>query len=82
MSASCIPVVVNRGGQKEIVSHGESGYLWETQEELVGITASLIASPEQVRTMQPRARERSRLFDRSHFSDALRSFTRGLGLTA
>jgi glycosyltransferase involved in cell wall biosynthesis len=82
MSASCIPVVVNRGGQKEIVSHGESGYLWETQEDLVGITASLIASPEQVRTMQPRARERSRLFDRSHFSDALRSFTRGLGLTA
>ena len=82
MSASCVPVVINKGGQKEIVSHGESGYLWESQEELVDLTASLIASPERMRALQPRARERSRLFDRTHFSDALRSFIRGLGLTA
>ena len=82
MSASCIPVVIRKGGQKEIVSHGESGYLWESQEELIDITASLIASPERIRAVQPRARERSRTFDRSHFSAALRSFIRGLGLTA
>ncbi|MBP1678459.1 MAG: hypothetical protein H6Q29_370 [Bacteroidetes bacterium] len=82
MSASCVPVVVRKGGQKEIVSHGESGYLWETQQELVEYTASLIASPERLRALQPRARERSRIFDRSHFSDALRSFIRGIGLIA
>jgi len=82
MSASCVPIVVRKGGQKEIVSHGESGYLWESQEELVEHTASLIASPERMRALQPRARERSRTFDRSHFTDALRSFIRGLGLIA
>ena len=82
MSASCIPVVIRKGGQKEIVSHGESGYLWESQEELIDYTASLIAFPERIQALQPRARERSRTFDRSHFSDALRSFIRGLGLTA
>jgi glycosyltransferase involved in cell wall biosynthesis len=82
MSASCIPVVISKGGQKEIVSHGESGYLWESLEELVDTTASLIASPERMQVLRPRARERSAVFDRAHFADALRSFIRGLGLTA
>jgi glycosyltransferase involved in cell wall biosynthesis len=82
MSASCIPVVVRKGGQKEIVSHGESGYLWETKEELVAYTAALIASPERMRELQPRARARSRVFDRSHFSHAVRSFIRDIGLIA
>lgn len=82
MSASCVPVVIGKGGQKEIVSHGESGYLWTSPDELVEHTASLIASPERMRALQPRARERSRSFDRTHFSDALRSFIREIGLSA
>jgi glycosyltransferase involved in cell wall biosynthesis len=82
MSAACVPVVVRKGGQKEIVSHAESGYLWESPEELIEHTAALIASPERLRAVQPRARERSLAYDRSHFSDSLRTFIRGLGLIA
>lgn len=35
MSAGCVPVVINGGGQPEIVSHGENGFLWNTEEELI-----------------------------------------------
>lgn len=41
MSAGCVPVVVNLGGQKEIVSR-ESGFLWDTLDQLKEYTQLLI----------------------------------------
>jgi glycosyltransferase involved in cell wall biosynthesis len=71
MSAGCIPVVINKGGQKEIVSHGKSGYLWNTLDELLEHTASLISDHGRRNAMQQHARERSQDFDRQHFSSRL-----------
>jgi glycosyltransferase involved in cell wall biosynthesis len=68
MSAGCIPVVINRGGQKEIVSHGKSGYLWNTVEELVATTADLIMHPERHGGLREEARNRFHDFDRSRFA--------------
>ncbi len=68
MSAECVPLVVDRGGQKEIVSQGESGYLWDTPEQLVERTIELMADPALLRRMQQRARSRFREFDRDHFT--------------
>ncbi|MBI5472076.1 MAG: glycosyltransferase family 4 protein [Ignavibacteriae bacterium] len=73
MSASAIPVVINRGGQKEIVSHGESGYLWESIDELVEHSLILIADHELMTTLQPNVRERFKDFNREHFSQNLLS---------
>ena len=73
MTAGCAPVVINKGGQKEIVSHGKSGYLWNTRDELLGYTASLINDHECRRAMRQHAQERARDFDRSHFSGRLTS---------
>lgn len=42
MSAGCIPVVINAGGQKEIIEHEVNGYLWNTEEELIHYTLSII----------------------------------------
>ena len=42
MGAGVIPVVVNAGGQKEIVRDGENGYLWDSEEELLRKTKKLI----------------------------------------
>jgi glycosyltransferase involved in cell wall biosynthesis len=42
MSAGCVPVVINAGGQKEIVTDGEDGYLWATEDELLRKTKKLI----------------------------------------
>lgn len=71
MSAGCVPVVANAGGQKEIVSHGKSGYLWNTVDELVRHTADLITNPELRTTIGHHARERFLDFDRKHFSNRL-----------
>ena len=73
MSARCVPVAINRGGQKEIVSHGESGYLWYTVDELVEHSIRLIADEPLLATMQLKARERFKAFDREHFSNKLLS---------
>lgn len=73
MSARCVPIVINAGGQKEIVSHGDSGYLWSSVDELVEHSIKLIAQHELLAVMQARARERFQEFDREHFSKKLLS---------
>ena len=73
MSASCVPVVVNRGGQKEIVSHSESGYLCNDVDELVEFSLKLIDDKLLLAAMQAKARDRFREFDREHFSNKLLS---------
>lgn len=71
MSARCVPVVINRGGQKEIVSHAESGYLWLSVDELVEHSLRLINDQSLLAAMQANARARSKEFDREHFSNKL-----------
>lgn len=34
LSAGCVPIVINSGGQPEIVKEGDNGYLWDSVEEL------------------------------------------------
>ncbi len=42
MSAGCIPVVIAKAGQLEIVEHGRSGFLFHTSGELASITRRLM----------------------------------------
>jgi glycosyltransferase involved in cell wall biosynthesis len=41
MGAGAVPVVINAGGQKELVTEGENGLLWSTEEELLEKTTKL-----------------------------------------
>lgn len=78
MSAGCVPVVVNKGGQPEIVEHGVSGFLWDTLEELTEYT-SLLARDEQLRArMSEAARRRARAFNREAFVNRLLELLRPL----
>jgi glycosyltransferase involved in cell wall biosynthesis len=45
MSAGCIPLVVNRGGPPKTVRDGVTGYVFESLEELVERSASILALP-------------------------------------
>jgi L-malate glycosyltransferase len=62
MAAGCVPVVIRKGGQPEIVEHGSSGFLWETPDELVGHTRRLLEADELRATMAEAARARARKF--------------------
>ena len=48
MSYGCVPVVINKGGQAEIVQHGVNGFLWNSLEELAEYTL-LLAQNEPLR---------------------------------
>lgn len=67
MAAGCVPVVINKGGQREIVEHGVSGFVWETLGELKRHTARLIDDEPLRRRMSAAARARAHLFSRDAF---------------
>jgi glycosyltransferase involved in cell wall biosynthesis len=71
MAAGCVPVVIGKGGQPELVTHGQDGFLWYTDDELKRYTLSLIADPVHRQEMSVRAIATSRRFDRSHFEERL-----------
>jgi glycosyltransferase involved in cell wall biosynthesis len=69
MAAGCVPVVVDKGGQSEIVRHGVDGFLWRTLDELALYT-TLLARDEALRARLARAaRERAAAFGRKQFVD-------------
>lgn len=67
MAAGCIPIVLGKGGQKEIVEEGETGFLWQNEEELINSTKRLINNTDLVKTMSQSAIKRSKVFEKESF---------------
>jgi glycosyltransferase involved in cell wall biosynthesis len=67
MANGCVPVVVNKGGQPEIVEHGVSGFLWRTPREWRDYTSLLMADAELLTRMSSAARTRVERFSRKKF---------------
>ncbi len=67
MAAGCVPVVINRGGQSDIVRHGETGFLWNTVDELKQYTLQLARDPNLWDRMSAAARTRAAAFSRPRF---------------
>ena len=75
MSAGCIPVVIAKAGQLEIISDGTSGFLFRSERELVERTLRLARGhgepwTEEMRRESERA---ARRYDRSVFEERLLS---------
>jgi glycosyltransferase involved in cell wall biosynthesis len=77
MAAGCVPVVINRGGQPEIVEHGVSGFVWETLDELIGYTSRLLDDGALRERMSAAARLRARTFSIESFSRHVAVLLRG-----
>jgi glycosyltransferase involved in cell wall biosynthesis len=67
MAAGCVPVVINKGAQNEIVEHGISGYLWNDFEELKEYTLRLSKDDSLCKRMSEAARERAGSFSVATF---------------
>jgi glycosyltransferase involved in cell wall biosynthesis len=72
MASGCVPVVISRGGQKEIVNHGEDGFLWESLKQLKELTFSLIDDDHLLRRMSKSARRGCVKYDKIHFTTSLK----------
>lgn len=67
MAAGCVPVVINRGGQPEIVQTGISGFTWDTLAELVAYTSRLAQDGGLRDRMAQAARQRAQELSRQQF---------------
>ncbi|MBI5629275.1 MAG: glycosyltransferase family 4 protein [Elusimicrobia bacterium] len=67
MSAGCVPVVINRGGQPEIVGPGQ-GVLWESLEECAEATSRLAADAARLNSLSRACALRARDFAFPAFS--------------
>jgi glycosyltransferase involved in cell wall biosynthesis len=72
MSAGCIPVAVNRGGQREIITHGVDGYLWDSLEELQDLSVRIAAGSLDSGAIGAAARARARAFFPDRFAARVR----------
>ena len=77
MASGCVPVVINKGGQPELVSHGSDGLLWDSRRELIDMTSKLTRDPEMLQRLSQKAvRSASRFSEdrfRRHFLELVES---------
>ncbi len=67
MSAGCVPVVINKGGQTEIVEPQKSGFLWDSLDELIEKTLQLITNPKLFDTTSKQSIIRAQEFSQERF---------------
>lgn len=67
MGAGVVPVVINEGGQKEIVTDGKNGFFWDTINELQAKTKKLIDNKKLLDDMAKQARMRAKDFSKVKF---------------
>ncbi len=67
MAAGCVPIVINKGGQPEIVQHGINGFVWNTLDELKQYTLLLAQNETLWQQMSQAARQRAQSFNREAF---------------
>lgn len=72
MAAGCVPVVIDAGGQREIVTD-ENGCRFRTREELIDKTYDLIQHPSILEQKSKNAKRDSLQFGRAAFSKSFKS---------
>jgi glycosyltransferase involved in cell wall biosynthesis len=67
MAAGCVPIVIDRGGQSEIVQHGQNGFVWRTLDELKECTRQVVEDEELRTRLSAAARKRAQRFGKQAF---------------
>ena len=72
MGRGAVPVVINAGGQKEIVEDGKNGFLWDSLDDFKEKTRLLIKDSKLLKNMSRQAKERSKIFEGDRFCNDLK----------
>lgn len=78
MASGCVPVVIARGGQREIVQDGVDGFLFEDWPGLVETAVRLMEDQELLHQVGQRAREKAQRFSVQSFARHLEDIVRKL----
>lgn len=73
MAGGCVPVVIEKGGQVEIVENGKNGILWSSIQDLEQGTLSLVKDKEKMERLSKEAIERASFFSKQKFQQHLRA---------
>jgi glycosyltransferase involved in cell wall biosynthesis len=71
MAAAAAPVVINKGGQKEIMTGELKNWTWLSLPELLSKTTALIQNPDLLETVQRAAKTRSVAYGQAQFDKVL-----------
>lgn len=72
MSFGAVPVVINAGGQREIVDGKENGFLWNSEIELIEKTSILMKNEELLQKMSKEAIKKSSVFGTGVFNQKIK----------
>lgn len=67
MGGGCVPVVINAGGQKEIVADKKDGFLWNTKDEFKQKTLLLIKDEKLLLRMSIESKKSAKKFSKQAF---------------
>ncbi|MDD3520946.1 MAG: glycosyltransferase [Actinomycetota bacterium] len=71
MSAGCIPIVINKGGQKEIIEESVNGFKFEDIAGLKKKTINVIRNYKDIEKIKFKAREDSQRYSNKNFEENL-----------
>lgn len=77
MASGCVPVVINKGGLKEIVENSTSGLLWNSQNQLLAMTIKVIKDPKLQTKLRDAAIDRSKDFSKEKFEQKIKNLIYG-----
>jgi glycosyltransferase involved in cell wall biosynthesis len=72
MAGGAVPVVINKGGQKEIVESDKNGFLWNNLEELERFSLEISNNPRLMQDLSEKAIQKSKLFSRAKFESSIK----------
>lgn len=75
MGAGAVPVVINAGGQKEIIEEG-TGFLWDTLDDLKEDTLALINDEISLKKYSESAKKRAQFFSDDKFCERISQLIR------
>lgn len=71
MASGCVPVVIDLGGQSEIVEDKENGFLWKEPEEMGKKTLELIENNELLKKFSEKAKKGIEKFSKERFIEKI-----------
>ncbi|MCL5784303.1 MAG: glycosyltransferase family 4 protein [Patescibacteria group bacterium] len=71
MAGGCVPVVIGKGGQREIVEHESCGYLWNDLDDLKRFTLKLIKEENLRLRLAKQVVKRAKVFSKENFADRI-----------
>lgn len=78
MANGCVPIVINKAGQKEIIDNGVNGYKWDTLDQLIEKSIELIKDERKLVSMQESAIDKSKDYLLPNFERKLNNYISGI----